>query len=277
MSGRSALISPGRVGLTAMVAGLIVYALLPVYWMIVSSFREKSAIFDTSLLPGSFSIASYKTLLTLTDFPAYYVNSILVTVATTLLTIGVATPTAYALVRGKVPGAMLMVRAMLFAYMFPALLLAIPIQVFLVGIGFDDSLLSLIFAYSSFTLPLGVWTMWSFLKRFPFEIEEAAWIDGCSRWKAIYLIILPVTLPGVLSVAIFSFLLAWSDFVFSLILISRDNLKTLPYGLTSIITAYDADWGVVMAGSTLISMPLLVLFIFLGRYFVQGLSAGAVK
>ncbi|MBB3149612.1 ABC-type glycerol-3-phosphate transport system permease component [Phyllobacterium trifolii] len=269
---------PVRSGVIAsLVAGLVIYTLFPVYWMVVSSVREKAKLFSTEIFPDAFSFESYRTILTLTDFPTYYLNSILVTIATTLMTIGLATPMAYALVRGKVPGAMLVVRAMLFAYMFPAMLLAIPIQVFLVHVGFDDSLISLIFAYSSFTLPLGVWMMWSFLKRFPFEIEEAAWIDGCSRWKAIYLIILPVTMPGVISVAIFSFLLAWSDFVFSLILISRDELKTLPYGLSSIVTAYDADWGVIMAGSTMISLPLLALFIFLGRYFVAGLSAGAVK
>jgi multiple sugar transport system permease protein len=163
------------------------------------------------------------------------------------------------------------------AYMFPALLLAIPIYIFLVKIGFDDSLISLVLTYCSFTLPLGVWLMWGFFKSFPFEIEEAALVDGCSRWQAIYRVILPITLPGVLTVAVFAFLLAWSDFVFSLILISKDGLKTLPYGLASITDAYDANWGELMAGSTMISLPLLILFAFLGKYFIRGLSMGAVK
>jgi multiple sugar transport system permease protein len=166
---------------------------------------------------------------------------------------------------------------MLFAYMFPALLLAIPIYIFLVKIGFDDSLISLVLTYCSFTLPLGVWLMWGFFKSFPFEIEEAALVDGCSRWQAVYRVILPITLPGVLTVAVFSFLLAWSDFVFSLILITKDELKTLPYGLASITDAYDANWGELMAGSTMIALPLLVLFVFLGKYFIRGLSMGAVK
>jgi multiple sugar transport system permease protein len=189
----------------------------------------------------------------------------------------VVTPMAYALVRSRLPGMMVIVRAMLFAYMFPALLLAIPIYIFLVKIGFDDSLISLVLTYCSFTLPLGVWLMWGFFKSFPFEIEEAALVDGCSRWQAVYRVILPITLPGVLTVAIFSFLLAWSDFVFSLILITKDELKTLPYGLASITDAYDANWGELMAGSTMIALPLLLLFAFLGKYFIRGLSMGAVK
>ena len=172
---------------------------------------------------------------------------------------------------------MLMVRAMLFAYMFPALLLAIPIYIFLVKIGLDDTRLSLILTHSTFTLPLGVWLMWGFFKNFPFEVEESAFIDGCSRLQAIYRIIMPLTLPGVLTVVLFAFVLSWSDFVFSLILITSDELKTLPYGLASIDDAYDANWGELMAGSTMICLPLLALFAFLSRYFIRGLSMGSVK
>jgi multiple sugar transport system permease protein len=257
--------------------GVTIYSLFPMYWMVISGLRARSALFKPLLLPGPYAWKSYSTILGLTDFPTYYVNSIVVALSTTLLTIVVVTPMAYALVRSRLPGMMVIVRAMLFAYMFPALLLAIPIYIFLVKIGFDDSLISLVLTYCSFTLPLGVWLMWGFFKSFPFEIEEAALVDGCSRWQAVYRVILPITLPGVLTVAIFSFLLAWSDFVFSLILISKDELKTLPYGLASITDAYDANWGELMAGSTMISLPLLVLFAFLGKYFIRGLSMGAVK
>ena len=266
-----------RVILLLLFGGATIYSLFPMYWMVVSGLRARHALFKPLLLPGPSAWKSYDTILSLTDFPTYYVNSIIVACSTTLLTIVVATPMAYALVRSRLPGMMVIVRAMLFAYMFPALLLAIPIYIFLVKIGFDDSLISLVLTYCSFTLPLGVWLMWGFFKSFPFEIEEAALVDGCSRWQAIYRVILPITLPGVLTVAVFAFLLAWSDFVFSLILISKDALKTLPYGLASITDAYDANWGELMAGSTMISLPLLILFAFLGKYFIRGLSMGAVK
>ena len=126
----------------------------------------------------------------------------------------VVTPMAYALVRSRLPGMMLMVRAMLFAYMFPALLLAIPIYVFLVKIGLDDTRLSLILTHSTFTLPLGVWLMWGFFKNFPFEVEESAFHRRLFP-PAGHLprLIMPLTLPGVLTVVLFAFVLSWSDFV----------------------------------------------------------------
>jgi ABC-type glycerol-3-phosphate transport system permease component len=266
-----------RAILFVLFVGVTVYSLFPLYWMLISGLRAEHALFEPILRPGPYALQAYKTILSLTDFPTYYVNSILVAVGTTLLTIAVVTPMAYALVRSRLPGMMLVVRAMLFAYMFPALLLAIPIYIFLVKIGWDNALSSLMLTYCSFTLPLGVWLMWGFFKSFPFEVEEAALVDGCSRLQAIYRIILPITLPGVLTVAIFAFLLAWSDFVFSLVLITSDDLKTLPYGLASMDDAYDANWGELMAGSTMIVLPLLMLFVFLGKYFIRGLSMGAVK
>ena len=266
-----------RVFLVLLFGGVILYSLFPMYWMVISGLRAGRALFEPLLLPGPYSWQGYKTILSLTDFPTYYLNSILIAIGTTAITVAVVTPMAYALVRSRLPGMMLMVRAMLFAYMFPALLLAIPIYVFLVKIGLDDTRLSLILTHSTFTLPLGVWLMWGFFKNFPFEVEESAFIDGCSRLQAIYRIIMPLTLPGVLTVVLFAFVLSWSDFVFSLILITSDELKTLPYGLASIDDAYDANWGELMAGSTMICLPLLALFAFLSRYFIRGLSMGAVK
>jgi multiple sugar transport system permease protein len=263
--------------LLLLTAGTIVYSLFPMYWMVVSGLRAESKLFEPLLTPGPHSWQSYLTIFSLTDFPTYYVNSIVTAIGTTLLTIAVVTPMAYALVRSRLPGMMLMVRAMLFAYMFPTLLLAIPIYMFLVKIGFDNTRLSLILTHCTFTMPLGVWLMWSFFKNFPFEVEESAFIDGCSRLQAIYRVIMPITLPGVLTVVLFAFILSWSDFVFSLVLITSDELKTLPYGLASIDDAYDANWGELMAGSTMICLPLLFLFAFLSKYFIRGLSMGAVK
>ncbi len=266
-----------RTVLLLLIVGVSLYSLFPIYWMVISALRDESKLFEPLLLPGPYSIQSFLTIFSLTDFPAYYVNSIFVAVGTTFLTVVVVTPMAYALVRSRLPGTMIMVRAMLFAYMFPAMLLAIPIYVFLVKIGLDDTHLSLILTHCTFTMPLGVWLMWGFFKNFPFEIEESAFVDGCSRLQAIYRVIMPITLPGVLTVVLFSFILSWSDFVFSLIFITSDELKTLPYGLASIDDAYDANWGELMAGSTMICVPLLFLFAFLSKYFIRGLSMGAVK
>ncbi len=259
------------------VAVIAVYSFFPIYWMVISSLRSASSLYSASLLPGPFGWGSYQTLFTLTNFPRYLLNSVIVAVGATALTVLVATPMAYALIRGRVRGARLMVRCMLFAYMFPALLLLIPLDIFFVRTGLDNSLASLIIAYQSFTLPLAVWLLWSFFKTFPFAIEEAALVDGCTRWQVLSKIIVPVSLPGMLTVTILSFLLAWSDFVFPMILTSSDSMRTIPYGLTQIGDMYASDWGVLMAGATLAALPLIVIFMFLGRYFIRGLSAGAVK
>jgi len=263
--------------LLATVGVMFVYSFFPLYWMLISGFRAEQALFKPDLLPGPFSFRHYDILFRLTDFPTYYLNSVIVALVTTGLTIIVVTPMAYALVRSHIRGMGTIVRAMLFAYMFPALLLAIPIYIFFVKVGLDDTLFSLVVTHSTFTLPLGVWLMWGFFKGFPFEVEEAAFVDGCSRLQAIYHVIVPMTLPGVLTIAIFSFLLSWSDYVFALILVSSDQTKTVSYGLISLIGTYDANWGEMMAGTTLISLPLLVIFAFLGKYFVRGLTMGAVK
>ena len=185
---------------------------------------------------------------------------------------------AYALVRSRLPGMMLMVRAMLFAYMFPALLLAIPIYVFLVKIGLDDHApephpdAQHLHAAARCVVDVGI------LQELPVRGGGSRPSStAVPRLQAIYRVIMPLTLPGVLTVVLFAFVLSWSDFVFSLILITSDELKTLPYGLASIDDAYDANWGELMAGSTMICLPLLALFAFLSRYFIRGLSMGAVK
>ncbi len=261
----------------AIVILIALYSCFPIYWMLISSARATGQLYTSSLLPGPFGWGSYQNLFTLTNFPRYLLNSVIVSVGATALTLLVATPMAYALIRGRVRGAKLLVRSMLFAYMFPALLLVIPIDIMLVRTGLDNSLISLIVTYQSFTLPLAVWLLWSFFKTFPFAIEEAALVDGCTRWQALYKVVIPISLPGMLTVTIFSFLLAWSDFVFPMILTSSDDMRTIPYGLTQISDMYNADWGVLMAGATLAAVPLVALFMVLGRFFVRGLSAGAVK
>ncbi len=268
---------PLKLGLLGVIVLVGVYSLFPLYWMLISSLRDRSALYLPRLIPGPLAWTSYQTLFSLTEFLTYFLNSIFVATLTTALTVAISIPMAYALVRSAFPGRMLVVRAMLFAYMFPALLLAIPIDIFVVHFGLDNSLITLSIVYLSFTLPLAVWLLWGFFKGFPFAIEEAAFIDGCTRLQAVYRVILPIIAPAVTTVAILSFLLAWSDFVFSLILISNDEPRTIPFGLVAITDIFDSDWGVLMAGATLASLPLLAILVVLGRYFVRGLTMGAVN
>jgi multiple sugar transport system permease protein len=124
---------------------------------------------------------------------------------------------------------------------------------------------------------LGLWLLLGFFKAMPFELEEAAMVDGASRAKAFFLVVLPLSLPGLLTVSIFSFLLSWTDYTFGLIMISSDMKKTLPVGLATMVAAHDMNWGDIMAGAFLISVPLLLMLVFVSKYFVQGLTAGAMK
>ena len=267
-----------RAMLYALVCITIIYSFFPIYWMIVTSFRDDASLYaNFSLWPGPFHLVNYEVLLELTDYPTWFFNSLLVASGTVCITLVLSVLIAYSVTRLRFRGKMAVVGTMLYAYMFPPLLLAIPLFSLFVKLGIDDTRLSLMIAHCTITLPLGVWLLWGFFKQIPMDVEEAAMVDGCSRLKAFVLVVLPLTLPGVLTVAIFSFLLSWTDYTFALIMIGTDSLKTLPAGLDTMVGAYELRWGELMAGSTLIALPLFLMFVFLSRYFIRGLSAGALK
>lgn len=268
----------GRIALYAAVLMVSLYSFFPIYWMALSSTRAQQDLFTkVSLIPGPLDWESYKSLLQLTDYPTQFANSLIVASITVVVTVVCSIFIAYSVTRLQFRGKIAIVAAMLFGYMFPPLMLAIPMFSLFNSIGLTDSLYALVGAHLAIALPLGVWLLWGFFKTMPFELEEAAMVDGCSRLQAFLRVVLPLSLPGILTVAIFSFLLSWGDYVFALVLIMSDENKTLPVALASMLGSNDLRWGDIMAGATLIALPLFVLFIFLYRYFVAGLAAGALK
>lgn len=269
---------PARLALYLAAIVIAIYSAFPIYWMVVSSLREPTSLFSrVSLLPGPFALDSYRNLLELTDYPAQFVNSVIVAVITVLVTMVFSIMIAYAVTRQRIRGKKVIVGAMLYAYMFPPLLIAIPMFTVFARLGLSDTLTGLIASHLTLTLPLGVWFLWGFFKGMPFELEEAAMVDGCTRLGAFLRVVLPLSLPGLITVAIFSFLLSWTDYTFALIMIGSDANKTLPVGLASMVGSFDLRWGEIMAGSTLIALPLFAAFALLTQYFIQGLGAGAVK
>lgn len=269
---------PARLGISAAAIVIAVYSAFPIYWMVVSSLRDPTSLFSrVSLLPGPLTLDSYRNLLELTDYPAHFVNSVIVAVITVLVTMVFSIMIAYAVTRQRIRGKKVIVGAMLYAYMFPPLLIAIPMFTVFARLGLSDTLTGLIASHLTLTLPLGVWFLWGFFKGMPFELEEAAMVDGCTRLGAFLRVVLPLSLPGLITVAIFSFLLSWTDYTFALIMIGSDANKTLPVGLASMVGSFDLRWGEIMAGSTLIALPLFAAFALLTQYFIQGLGAGAVK
>lgn len=262
------------------IALLGMWSFFPIYWMIVSSIRPERDLFKTpTFLPETidWQLTSYQNLLELTDYPLQFMNSIVVAMAVVFITLIISVIIAYVVTRYRVPGKTMIVGSMLYAYMFPPLMLAIPLLSIFATLGLSDSLIAVVLAHCTLTIPLGVWMLWGFFKVMPFDLEEAAMVDGCSRAGAFFRVVLPLSLPGIITVSIFSFLLSWTDYVFAFVLVSSDTNKTLPVGLASLIGSFDARWGELMAGATLIAIPLFLMFVFLGRYFIKGLAAGAVK
>lgn len=280
-----AVTSEGRLkaGLRRLVLGfsvllIVLYSAFPIYWMAISSTRPAVDLFSRATLnPFPLDWEAYSSLLQFTDYGRQFANSMVVALATVAVTMVCSILIAYALTRLRFRGKSAIVAAMLFGYMFPPLMLAIPMFSLFNSVGLTDSLFALVGAHLAIALPLGVWLLWGFFKTMPLELEEAAMVDGCTRLQAFFRIILPLSMPGLITVAIFSFLLSWGDYVFGLVLIMSDQNKTLPVGLASMLGSNDLRWGEIMAGATLIVLPLFVLFTFLYRYFVAGLSAGALK
>lgn len=267
-----------RIGLYATVLAICVYSFFPVYWMILSSLRPPHRLFlDTSLAFWPPDFSSYKSLLQQTDYPVNFLNSVLVSLATVIIATTLSAFIAYGATRLRFRGKTTLIASMLFAYMFPPLMLAIPMSVAFQSMGIFNSLWGLLIADLSISLPLGVWLLWGFFKSMPFELEEAAMVDGCSQFGAFIRVVLPLARPGLITVGIFSFLLSWADYVFALILILSDQKKTLPVALASMLGAQDLSWGAILAGASLIALPLFVVFVFCYRYFVAGLTTGALK
>ena len=267
-----------RIALYAAMALAVAYSFFPIYWMLISSVRDPQVLYNSiDLLPGPYSIESYTTLLAATDFTIWFANSVQVALGTVIVTLILSVLISYAVTRLQIRGKTTIIGTMLYAYMFPPLLLAIPLYAIFVKLGLADTHLALIISHCTITLPLGVWLLWGFFKQLPPDVEEAAMVDGCSRLGAFFRVVLPLSLPGITTVAIFSFLLSWTDYTFALVMIDSDVKKTLPAGLETMVGQYELRDGELMAGSALIALPLLILFIFLNRYFIHGLAAGAVK
>jgi len=258
---------------------VLVYSLFPIYWVTISPLRGESGFFTQSknLLPTGFDLTYFRNILGETNFPVYYLNSFIVALAATLITIILGTLMAYVMTRFKFIGRSMLLNAMLIGYMLPPMLLAIPLLGVFIALGIDDTLFGLIISHISITLPFGVWMLVSFFKTIPFELEESSWVDGASRLKSIVRIIFPLMLPGVISVAVFSFIVSFTDYTFGLMMVSSEANKTIPVGLAGIKDSTSLQRGDMLAGAALIAIPMVALFSFVTRYFIKGLTAGAVK
>lgn len=265
-------------GLFVLLLLVLVYTLFPYYWAIVSSLRSGSALFSTSLVP-SFDLTHYMALLQDPVFTGSIVNSLIVAGSTTLISLAVAVAAAYALGRLTFGGKKLMLMAILVVSIFPQIAVMSGMFELVRWFGLYNRIGSLILAYLIFTVPFTVWVLTSFMREFPRELEEAAIMDGCSHWRILTRILLPLMGPALASTGLLAFILAWNEFLFALTFILSDENRTVPVaiGLISGNSRYEYPFGPVMAASIVVTLPLLALVLFFQRRIVSGLTAGAIK
>lgn len=261
--------------LFSLVLALIV--VFPFYWVIVSSFKPADQILKPDLFPKAFTLEHYRELLEMTSYMQNLWNSILVSLGTLLCTVLVVIPAAFAIYRMKFPGRLLVYRLILASYIFPGILLLVPVYQLMSNIGLVDSLWGLIVMNVTFSAPFAVWLMRGFFDSIPVGLDEAASIDGAGRMRTLMQIILPLIMPGIATIMIYAFIMSWTEFAYASVLISSDQLRTLPVGLKAIMGQYTVRWGWTTAGAVLTLLPVIVFFAFVGKFFVRGLTTGAVK
>ena len=268
-----------RIGLplsTALMVGLVAF---PMLWMVSSSFMPYDELFgrQLKLWPSAPTLQHYADLLVRTRFPTYFVNSTIVAMLATAGAIVCAVLAGYGLTRFHFRGKAAISGTVLLTYMFPPILMAIPLFVMLKQAGLANNVVGLALAHISFAMPLAMWLSAIFFRAIPLELDEAAMIDGASRLATLWKVILPVAGPGIVAIAVFVFVLSWNDYLFSLVLMVSDANKTLPVGVAGFQEATSVEWGLIMAGGVLITLPVLFGFMFVQRWLIQGIGAGAVK
>jgi len=272
-------ISLGIIIIFGSIGLFLIVILFPFYWMVISSMKGFSELFayPPRFLPESFNLSAYWRVLFEQGFTQYLKNSFYVASFTAILNLILACLGAYAIARLRFKGKVMMMRTILLVYMFPGILLIIPLFTMLSKIGFIDNLNGLILTYLAQTLPVSLYMLAAYFRTIPEEIEEAGLIDGCSRLGVITKITLPLSVPAMASVGIFTFMIAWNEFLYALVFLYDSDKFTMPLGLVRLYTSYQTSWDEVMAASVIITIPIVILFLTFEKYLQQGLTAGGVK
>jgi len=252
--------------------------LYPIVVTLFSAFKTTAEIYATPFsLPESFSLANIETIWRETTFPRYLANSIIVTVSSVAMIVIVGTMAAYALARYTFRGNELIYLFFLSGLMLPLKLAIIPLFIQLTSIGLVDTRFGLVVVYTAMGLPSAIFILTGYLRTLPKELEESARIDGASEARIMLSIMVPLARPAMVIAAINNAVPIWNDFFFPLVFIQSDPLKTLPQGLTVFMGEYNTEWGVLFAGLTIAALPITLVYIFLSRQFVAGMTQGAVK
>ncbi|MBS2966036.1 carbohydrate ABC transporter permease [Actinocrinis puniceicyclus] len=263
----------------AVVFGIVMA--FPIYWMILTTVKSNGDLLaqNPAFWPKRFDFSSYKTIFDDPDFLGNLRNTAIITIGSVLAGLVVGFLAAVAVARFRFRGRNPFIVAILIVQMVPLLSIAIPLYIVLNKAGLYDQFLGVIVAYLVFTIPYVVWTLRSFIVNIPVELDEAAMVDGCTRWGAFFRIILPLSLPGLVTTGVYAWIQAWNEFVLANTLLSSNSKRTSMVWLSfySSSPTHGADYGSQMAGALLVSLPVIILFVIFQRRVASGLTAGAVK
>ncbi len=262
----------------AVIAVLLSLIIFPLYFMAITAFKVEREIYsELTWIPQNPTLENFYNVFYNFGIPLYLRNTLIVASMTTVLVVIVSVLASYALTRLRFPGRAGMARGVLFVYLVPSSLMLIPMYLIIVQLGLKDTYMGLIVANMSFSVPFCTWLLMGYLRSISAEMEEASLIDGCTRLMSLWYIVIPLSVPGIVTAAIFIFNNVWNEFIFALVLAQDDAHKMISVGLANF---YRADFymvGPMMAGSIIAMLPVVILYILAQRYVVSGLSAGAVK
>ena len=261
--------------------GIFVFVLLfPFYWMVITSFKPDEEMALSSGNPFwvlAPTLKHFHKLMFETPFPGWLWNSILISTVATFISLAASVFAAYAIERLRFQGSKQVGLGIFFAYLVPPSILFIPLAAIVFQLGLFDTRMALILTYPTFLIPFSTWLLMGYFRSIPYELEECALIDGATRWEILVKIILPLSVPGLISAGIFAFTLSWNEFIYALTFISSTEMKTVPVGIvTELIEGDVYHWGALMAGALVGSLPVAIVYSFFVEYYVSGMT-GAVK
>ncbi|PLC48641.1 sugar ABC transporter permease [Pollutimonas subterranea] len=261
--------------------GIFVFVLLfPFYWMVITSFKPDEEMALSSGNPFwvlAPTLKHFKKLMFDTPFPGWLWNSILISTVATFISLAASVFAAYAIERLRFQGSKQVGLGIFFAYLVPPSILFIPLAAIVFQLGLFDTRMALILTYPTFLIPFSTWLLMGYFRSIPYELEECALIDGATRWEILIKIILPLSVPGLISAGIFAFTLSWNEFIYALTFISSTEMKTVPVGIvTELIEGDVYHWGALMAGALVGSLPVAIVYSFFVEYYVSGMT-GAIK
>jgi multiple sugar transport system permease protein len=267
-------------GASALLAALMLWILFPYYWMLHTALRPQTDLFttDVRLIPKAIVLDNFARVLHEATFTQTFINALIVSALTAVWTTIICTLLAYSLARYRYVERDLIVKLLLIVQMLPGVLLVIPLFVVFARLRLINTFTGLTLAFSTFAVPFAGLMLRGFFSSMPVELEEAAMTDGCTKLQTLWFITLPLSLPGIVAVALFGFVLAWNDFLFALVLTRDTSAMTVAVQLYNYATSqFATDWSLIIAGACLMTVPVVLLFMFLQGYLVEGLTAGGLK